>query len=648
MSVLKTNCPSCAGQIEFKSGSSIVVICPFCKSAVARTDRDVEDLGKIADVSQSQSPLRIGLRGEWKGHRFELTGRAQIRHSMGGFWDEWYATFSNGWVGWLAEAQGKFYLTFYKPLPDEARLPSFNDLRPGQVISDIAGSDKLVVNEKGTAEHVAAEGEIPYKLVPGEKTDYADLTGKGGVFATIDYGTTPPFLFYGSEVSLGDIGLADKRSADREAREVEAQGMKCPNCAGALELKAPDKTERVTCPYCGSLLDVNHGNLRFLKALKKKKPPLEFVLELGSKGSFAQFHDGAELEVIGMMTRRVTIEGTRYFWNEYLLYNPKIGFRWLVHSDNHWSFVEPVNVADVEVTSPVAGVQPSVRFNGHNFKIFQDSPATVEFVKGEFYWRVEVGERVSAADFISPPYMLSQEQTSNEVTWSLGTYIKYKEVEKAFDVSIPGVTWNVAPNQPFEGGNLIKYGFLFLGILVVLGIFFVPLSGLSSTVLNQDLVLKPLPRENAGQVVVSQAFELEADQNVRVTASAPVSNSWTELNVDLIAKQSGKTDEVEAMVIPIEYYFGVDDGESWSEGGTSNDATISSVPAGTYELRIEASWKDWQRPMPVRVKVEQNVTRGVNFLVAFIALAIVPIFGLFRKFSFEARRWSESMFGSSE
>ncbi|HEX2640885.1 MAG TPA: DUF4178 domain-containing protein, partial [Pyrinomonadaceae bacterium] len=86
----------------------------------------MQDLGKVAEVAESESPLKIGLRGTFKGTGFELTGRAQYRHEMGGYWDEWYATFSNGWVGWLAEAQGRFYLTFYQPLPQGTTLPAFD------------------------------------------------------------------------------------------------------------------------------------------------------------------------------------------------------------------------------------------------------------------------------------------------------------------------------------------------------------------------------------------------------------------------------------------------------------------------------------------------------------------------------------------
>ena len=98
MSVLQANCPSCAAAIEFKSGSTLVLVCPFCRSAVARTDRGLEDLGKVAEIMDSESPLKLGLKGEYKGARFELTGRAQLKHELGGNWDEWYATFSNGWA----------------------------------------------------------------------------------------------------------------------------------------------------------------------------------------------------------------------------------------------------------------------------------------------------------------------------------------------------------------------------------------------------------------------------------------------------------------------------------------------------------------------------------------------------------------------
>lgn len=633
MSVIKASCPSCAAPIEFKAGSTIVLVCPYCRSAVARTDRGLSDLGKVAEIMDSQSPLRVGLKGEWRGQRFELTGRAQNRHELGGFWDEWYATFSNGWVGWLAEAQGKFYLTFYQKTP--AALPPFESLQLGQAVPQIPGKTPLMVTEKGTATAVAAEGEIPYKLVPNEQSNYADLSGAGNAFATIDYGMNPPLAFVGEQVSLADLGLADARSAQREARRVAAVGMGCPNCGGPLSLQAPDKAERVTCPNCNSLLDVNQGKLSWLKALAPSPDAHKFDLEIGAKGTFK---DGAEMTIIGAVVRSVTVDGIKYFWHEYLLYNPQIGFRWLVHSDNHWTFVEPVNPADVVSYGNTAS------FGGKTFKIFQDAGAVVEYVKGEFYWRVSQGEAVRAVDYVNAPQMLSMERGANEMNWSLGTYMTTAEIEKAFNVSDLPKPWSVAPNQPFTGGFYIKWGFAALLLLVVIAIFMIPLSGFTATALSEVVTLPPAASATAPQAVFSQPFELKGNRNVRITASAPVSNSWADLDVDLVNEQS---QEVESVNVPIEYYSGVDGGESWSEGGQSQDATLSSLPAGKYTLRVEGTWQNFQQPLPVTVRVEQNVTRGMNFCCVFFVLALVPFFSLIRYFIFEQRRWSESMFTSS-
>ena len=71
-------------------------------------------------------------------------------------------------------------------------------------------------------------------------------------------------------------------------------------------------------------------------------------------------------------------------------------------------------------------------------------------------------------------------------------------------------------------------------------------------------------------------------------------------------------------------------------------------PQGLYELEVlERFEQKWQQPIPVQLRVEQGVNRGVNFLCAFLVLLIVPVLGFFRKFSFESARWRDSSFGSS-
>ncbi|HEV8436404.1 MAG TPA: DUF4178 domain-containing protein, partial [Thermoanaerobaculia bacterium] len=151
------NCPSCGGQIEFKVGSSAAVICDHCRTVVARTDRGLEDLGKVAPLVDTGSPLRRDLPGKIRGAGFRLVGRTQMRHPMGGVWDEWYAAFDSGQWGWIAEAQGKYYVTV-----KEARtnLPPYDMLQVGGMY------DGLTVTEVGTATVIAGEGEIPWRVEP--------------------------------------------------------------------------------------------------------------------------------------------------------------------------------------------------------------------------------------------------------------------------------------------------------------------------------------------------------------------------------------------------------------------------------------------------------------------------------------------------
>src|SRR5215211_1379287 len=620
MSVLVANCPACAGPVEFKSGQSIVVICSYCRSAVARTDRGLQDLGKVAELVQTGSPLDLGVRGKWKDQNFELTGRAQLGHEMGGQWDEWYATFSNGWLGWLAEAQGRFYLTFQYQAPEGVQLPPFDQLQLGQPVPGLPWPTPLMVAETGRATALGAKGEIPYLLTPGETYYYADFSGVNGAFGTIDYNQTPPLIFLGQEVSLADLGITTTRAPEREERRVGAAQLGCPNCGGPLELRAPDKTERVTCPNCNSLLDVNQGKIQFLKALEN--PWFQPLIPLGTTGEVPE----GKMTVIGAMARSVTIEGTQYFWSEYLLYQPQIGFRWLVHSEDHWNYVRAVPPGDVYEAGK------SAVYHGKNYRIFQDAQARVEVVLGEFYWKVETGEQVRGVDYVKPPYMLSKEvstvyvtdpndekkrkRTTGEINWSLGTYMPVQQVEKAFGVTGLPRPSGIAPNQPYKHWWVYKYWIAFIVLLLLTGFLSMVFAGSTSQVFSQAVTLPPLPNEDGTQVFFSEPSELKGRRNIKIEGDSPVQNTWVYLEGDLINEDTGV---VQSFPIDISYYQGVEDEESWSEGGQRDSAYTSSLPAGKYILRLEGQWEKWSLPALVAIRIEQNVTYGLNLLIALIA-----------------------------
>lgn len=655
---VEVSCPACGAAIAFKTGSSIVVICEFCNSVVARGDRKLEDLGKVAALVETGSPLDLGLHGVYQGVPFELTGRAQLGHQAGGMWDEWYAAFQDGRWGWLAEAQGRFYLTFQQSLPEQSLIPPFVALQPGAPVAALPTSVPLTVAETGVASQLGARGEIPYKLVPGEEYEYADLSGPHGIFATLDYSETPPMVFVGREVTLADIGLATAVTPEREARRVAGAQLNCTQCGGPLELRAPDQSLRVTCPNCGALLDVSQGRLELMQMLQPPKTPP--IIPIGSVGDF----EGVKQVVIGFMVRSVEFEGVRYYWEEFLLYNPRIGFRWLVRSDDNWSYVQAVPPGDVyHQTGSFGGKGDTVLFQGESYKIYQDALARVEYVIGEFYWKVAIGEQTRAVDYVHPPRMLSMEallaplgveetaepgQTrkkkkaksapTGEINWSLGTFVKREDVEKAFGMTGLPRTSKIAPNQLFPHKKVYKYWGLMLAATFLLGLIFIA-TGSRTKVFDQTFALQPVANAEGTQVIFSEPFQLKGRQNIRVSARSNVDNSWLYIEGDLIDDATG---EVQSFSMPVEYYHGVDDGESWSEGSQSPSTHLSALPAGQYMLRLEAQWEKWQQPATVSVRIDQGIPRVLHLFLAMLFVSIIPVFVAFQHFSFERRRWADS------
>jgi ribosomal protein S27AE len=456
-------CPACGAPVEFKVSSSFVTVCEFCQSAVARADRKVEDHGKVADLVQTDSPLRRGLGGKFNGKHFSILGRVQYAHPAGGVWNEWYLAFPGDRWGWLAEAQGKLYLTFSRQLSSTIQLPTYESLQTGRPVK--LGKAEFTVTEKGIATAVAAEGEIPWAFRPGADHRFADLVGPDGTFATFEYGEHQA-AFTGKEVALADLQLeGDGWTQETPKVAVSAMQLNCPKCGGPLTLRAPDQSERVTCGNCNSLLDASQGKLQYFATLRNEK--LQIVIPLGKEGTLF----GTRYTVIGFMSRFTTYQGTTYPWSEYLLYNRESGFRWLVHNDNHWSFVETLT-AQPQVDGTYA------RLDGEKYRIYDRGTAYVRSVVGEFYWRVAVGEQTQTADYIAPPRMLSIERTetakSSEVVVSRGVYVPHTDIEQAFGLKDLTRPWSIAPNQPRPevGYGVFGLWFVFLFIVLFLQVMF--------------------------------------------------------------------------------------------------------------------------------------------------------------------------------
>ena len=610
-----------------------MTVCSSCGSLVARGDRQLEDLGKVASLVDIDSPLHVGCRGSYQNQPFEITGRLQFSHAGGGYWNEWYASFPQDRWGWLAEAEGQLYLTFSRRLGPESHIKSFEELKIGDVIT-VPRAGRFVVSEIGHADFHSAEGEIPYRFAPNEKLIYADLSGPAGAFATIDYSDGQPEVYFGHVVSLAELQIKPDDGFVSTVKQIAALQLSCPQCGGSLELRTPDQSQRVTCPFCDSLLDVEQGNLRFLAKLVHKVEP---TIPLGAKGKW----DGDEYVIIGFMQRTVRLDGRDYPWQEYLLYAPNVGFRWLVESDHHWSFVSALPPGDVTRIS--AG---KVRWRNRYFRLFQDEPTRVAYVAGEFYWKVSADDTVATCDFIDPPDMLSceierrdpvsaGERSAAELHWSRGVYATPTDVKQAFSLQSLPRPVGIAPNQPFPCRDIYQWWAIFSAL--IMAIWLLPLGGPHRVVFDQMVAMPAATASAPGaNTIFHGPLEIGARSNVRVTASTGIQNSYLDISGDLFNEETGL---VASFDLPIEYYTGVTDGESWSEGSPRQSVYLSSLPAGKYTLRLEAQGEHAAAASRFQLTIEQGVRRLSTLLMALGALAVVPLITLIYQRWFETRRW---------
>ncbi len=625
MSPIQASCPSCGAPVKFKVGTALVAVCEYCRCVIGRGDRTLEDLGKIADVTDSGSPLDLWLKGRYEGVPFDLTGRVQYAHPAGGFWDEWYAHFADGRWGWVAEAQGRFYITFQQP--SRPGLPAYDVLQLGQAIAVGPHDAQMIVAEKNRGKAIAAKGEIPFRLAPNADHPFADLSGPDAAFGTLDYSEAPPLIFLGREVTLETLGIAKGvKPGRREAREVAGVALNCPNCGAALALKAPDKAERVGCPSCGSLLDMNEGQLRLLQSLEP--PKVEPLIPLGATGEI----DGAKMTALGFMQRSVRIDATRYFWMEYLLYEPRVGFRWLVHSDDHWTFVRPLPPGEIASSSEH---DRRVKYQGKEYVLFQRSTARVEFVIGEFYWKVSAGETVTARDFVKVPEMLSQEITrtgdEGEINWSHGVYMEKAEVERIFGVQDLPEPQGVGPCQPFPYSPVYRQFAWLLGaavVLLLLAFIAIP----RHRALAQTFPLLPPAIETGDRyLIVEKPFLLRGHENVKIALRA-VRGGWVHVDGKLTSTNS-----------PLRRSFSVT-----ANPGKDSWVYLSSVPRGKYGLDLKFKWLTPKTEGEAELVVEQGVVHPMPFFLLLLALAAVPCgVGLYHA-RFEAQRWAGSSLEESE
>ena len=625
------DCPNCGAAVPFPSAIVVFAVCGFCRSNVVRRDADavLEHLGQQAQLPPDLSPIRIGTCGVYTCHRFTVTGRIRVGYEQGS-WNEWLIDFGEDRWGWIAEAQGFYAASFEIAAPPD--LPEASALTLGAILR-IGEVDYSVRDIKST-QILGSEGALPMVAVPGRTAVSIDLGAPNRQFANVEFSADGVRVFIGHSLTFAELEFTDLRplpgwTTDRLEKEAAgSDALNCPACGAALELQAAGQTMRALCGHCGSLLDTSHPQLKCIEQAISAQPTL--IIPIGQRGRF----DGVDYACIGFV-RRKDAEG--YSWQEYLLFNPFAGFRWLVTYDGHWSWITLLQEEPRIVDSlPV--------HDGQGYRLFTSGSATVTEVWGEFYWAVRLGERTLFSDYIAPPNILSSEQYPEltEVTWSQGHYLEPEVVFSAFSLTGPprerSGTYLNQPNPHAEKGRTLRW------LLPVFGILWLLISLISAgTKANESAFREVFTFDLSGtnKTRVSAPFRIAGShpQSLQFDFIAPVNQSWVELDVDLVNTQ---TKAVRELSLGAEYWSGVDEGESWSEGDRQATELIPAVEPGEYQLVMDIDGSPELGQAEFSIEITRDVMIWSNVLLGLVLLFAYPLFRWIREHAFERERWSLS------
>ena len=381
----------------------------------------------MSELFEDFSPLQLMASGKWDGKSFTLIGRLQYKYAQG-TWSEWIAGFDDGSMGSLSEDNGAFVFStaLIRASNGKSTLPAAAQFEVGHTTAINGKTFTIAANH--TVSLISAQGELP-KLPPLNAVfNMVELRGDQGDVISIDYGSEPPALSTGRAVLLEDLQL--KGLKDEQAKTESSQQFSCPNCAASLQVSLAS-TKSLTCKSCNSIIDVSggvNGGAAAQLTYALQSEPVAPLIALGSTGQL----QGVMWQLVGFQHRmgyEVDDPDEHFGWTEYLLYNQKRGFTFLVDSTEGWSLATPTTGAPT--LSPNGS---TATYLGNKYTQKYSYKAETTYVAGEFYWRVERGQKSNNTDFEKGAVLLSREETPNEVTWSMGSKLSSDAVAKSFNL----------------------------------------------------------------------------------------------------------------------------------------------------------------------------------------------------------------------
>jgi hypothetical protein len=399
----------------------------------------------------------------------------------------------------------------------------------------------------------------------------------------------------------------------------------CQNCKKANKLYTHYRAVAFTCSHCHAHFNINKsGELKHIQNLTVVKS----TFKVGTVFTI----DKVEYVLTGYLVKS-DIRNLAV-WTEYTLFNPIEGNRILSESDGHYSLLKITNFYQTDknleqVEYPELG----------QFQLYQKYNAKIKNAEGEFFYTLFDHKTTPCEDYVTPPHILSVERTPENTYWYLGEYCSQSKVSSWLKekVDLPYQD-GVAANQPFLLNFKLKdlYGITgFALVLLFISQMTMTLFNNNSEVLNHNFY-----QNDSSKVYVTPAFTITQNNcAIDVNFQSDVANGWVEGDFILINETTGDRYYFGQCV---EYYYGTSDGESWSEGSSSDKITVGGITAGVYHVNATLTFNNPNPSRTATISIQEDVTLLSNFFYALILIIVFPLLMRFRKRSFDRKQWYNS------
>lgn len=390
----------------------------------------------------------------------------------------------------------------------------------------------------------------------------------------------------------------------------------------------------VVCSVCSSEHAVEGGALVLHLQKHARQLTGNLPIPLGSKG---RLH-AIEWQVVGFARRR--IDENSHIWQEYILWNPIHGLRWLSEDRGYWTLDTPMEAAPrlLRVDYTEAVVQGTKR----SFYLLNRHYARATMVAGAWPILAGTADPTYHKDFIAPPHGLSevrvvQDGVAKEIAWRQTQHLERNTVLEAFGLDTtrlpaPGPIGRVAPFSWKQAANamlLVACIATALMLAVLYGAFqrqqdvsprcWFGVEGRKDVLPVKGEMTVPLcTLHHAADVLrIEAAYAFPNDESLEFEAEGLLVNETT-----------GQTYEIDFWSY-----------RTYQEAGQSNCLYYKNMQPGTYSLVIDLSYSG-DAPCQVFLHTIQSPPDWTTFWIV-----MVLIWGLYALVSLketgnEAIRWT--------